>query len=290
MKAFVVMAVYNRKKYTLQCLNLLKNQTCTGFGVVLVDDGSTDGTSEEVARYFPDVIVVKGPGDWWWTRSMIEGCEKAMGLGADVLISLNNDTLFNTRFIGDLLELHRLNPEAMIGCLNIVRKNRDYIFFSGIKDIIWWKAKEVKYHKAFTPLVEKLTGVHPTKCLNGRGTLIPVSIYDSIQGYDPQFPQYASDYDLALCAQEAGYACLISYDIRVRSFIEETGEGKSFMKQATGSFLRSFKNPHSQTSLEMWYLYYKAHAPKPVFLLGFAMQLLRMVFAFYKKRNLLERL
>ena len=290
MKIFVVIAVFNRKAYTLQCLQLLQKQTYTDFEVVVVDDGSTDGTSEEINRYFPEVVIVKGTGDWWWTKSMNEGCKAAIDKAADVIITLNNDTIFNSKMIEGLLKLHQQNQDAMIGCLNIVKKERDYIFFSGIKDIVWWKAKEVKYHKAFTLMDERITGLYPTKCLNGRGTLIPVHMFKKIGGYNLSFPQYASDYDLALRVQKAGYRCLISYDIRVRSYIEETGAGKSFVKQTTRNFLNSFKNPYSQTSLKMWFRYYKDHAPKAVFFVGFMMQQLRTIYAFYKKRNLLERL
>ena len=290
MKIFVVIAVFNRKAYTIQCLQLLQKQSYKEIGVVVVDDGSTDGTAREIQRYFPEVTIVKGTGNWWWTKSMNEGCKVAIAKGAELLITLNNDTYFNALLIEKLLELHQQNPGAMIGTLNLIKKEQNYIFFSGVKDISWWKAKEVKYHKAFTPIEEPLSGVHPTKCLNGRGTLIPVSIFKEVNGYNEQFPQYASDYDLALRVQKAGYHCLITYDVAVHSYIEETGGGKSFVKQSSLTFFKSFFNPYSQTSLKMWYRYYKLHAPQGVFLVGFIMQLLRTIYAFYKKRNILHKI
>ncbi|GAF03660.1 putative glycosyl hydrolase [Saccharicrinis fermentans DSM 9555 = JCM 21142] len=221
-------------------MKLLQEQTCQNIGVVLVDDGSSDGTSDEVKRFFPEVVVVKGTGDWWWTKSMNQGCKAAIEHGADLLITLNNDTYFNALLIEKLVRLHHQNPKAVIGSLNLIKKEQTYIFFSGIKDIIWWKAKELKYHKAFSPLHENMTGLHPTKCLNGRGTLIPVSIFNEVNGYNEQYPQYASDYDLALRIQKAGYPCFISYDVVVHSYIEETGGGKSFVKQSVFTFLKSF--------------------------------------------------
>ncbi|MGQ1784696.1 MULTISPECIES: glycosyltransferase family 2 protein [unclassified Saccharicrinis] len=290
MKIYVVIAVFNRKSYTIQCLRLLQKQTFKDFGVVVVDDGSTDGTSNEIIRCFPEVILVKGTGNWWWTKSMNEGCKAAIEKGAGLIITLNNDTIFNTLLIEKLVQQHQQNPDAMIGTLNLIEKEQAYIFFSGIKNIIWWKAKEVKYHKAFTPLPENLGGLHPTKCLNGRGTVIPVPIFKEVNGYNERFPQYASDYDLALRIQKAGYRCLISYDVAVHSYIEETGGGKSFVKQSSCTFFKSFFNPYSQTSIKMWYRYYKSHAAKPLFLMGFAMQMLRTIYAFYTKRNLLSKL
>ncbi len=290
MKVFVVIAVFNRKEYTLQCLKLLKEQTYKNLHVVIVDDGSKDGTQDDIKAQFPETIIVKGTGDWWWTKSMNEGCKAAIKSGAELIVTLNNDTLFQVDLIEKLVALHTKNPKAIIGTINLVKKDKEYIFFSGLKNISWWKAKEVKYHKAFTPLTAETTGLHPTKCLNGRGTLIPVSVFNEVNGYDEGFPQYASDYDLSLRIQKKGYPCLMSYDIPVHSFIEETGGGKSFIKQSMLTFLKSFFNPYSQTSLKMSFRYYKTHAPKSVFLLGFILLQFRLIFAFYKKRNLLEKL
>jgi GT2 family glycosyltransferase len=291
MKIFVIIAVHNRKFHTLQCLQLLKNQTYTDFGVVLVDDGSTDGTQEEVKRYHPEIDILKGDGSWWWTKSMNKGFERAIELGADIVITLNNDVVFNGKLIENLINLHHQYPTAIIGALNLIKKEKEYIFFAGLKDIKWWKAKEIKYYEAFTPVDEKLTGLYPTKCLNGRGTLVPVSIFKDINGYDAEnFPQYASDYDLTLRAREKGYECLISYDIAVFSYVEETGKGKSFIKQSWRDFFKSFKNPYSTTSLKMWRKYYCNHAPKGFKTLGFIIQVARTILAFARKRNILNRI
>ncbi|TLX75650.1 glycosyltransferase family 2 protein [Labilibacter sediminis] len=289
MKIFVVIAVFNRKEYTMQCLQLLENQSFKDFSIVVVDDGSTDGTNEAIQNSYPDVMLVQGTGNWWWTKSMNKGCEEAIKHGAEVLITLNNDTLFDEKFIEKLVRLHHENPRSVLGCINLVKKEQEYIFFSGIKKNIWWKAREVKYHKAFTPMVNDLSGLHNTRCLNGRGTVIPVSIFKEIGGYDEnKFPQYASDYDLTLRVQRHAYKCLISYDVKVYSFVEETGDGKSFVKQSGATFFKSFINPYSQTSLKMWYRYYKEHAPQTTFILGFLIQQLRTIYAFCKKRNLLS--
>lgn len=291
MRIFIVIAVFNRKEFTLQCLLMLKHQTYRNFGIVVVDDGSTDGTSEEIQRYYPDVVLVKGDGNWWWTKSMNRGVQKAIEHGADAVITMNNDTQFNAKLIEDLVTLHQQKPKALIGSLNVIKKEQEYIFFSGLKDIVWWKAKEVKYHKSFSLLQNDLTGLHPTRCLNGRGTLIPVSVFQEIGGYDEvNFPQYASDYDLTLQAYEHGYPAFMSYDVRVFSFVEETGEGKSFIKQSWSTFFKSFTNPYSTTSLKMWRKYYFKHASKGAKSIGFVVQILRTILAFARKRNMLIKI
>ncbi|WP_439183598.1 glycosyltransferase family 2 protein [Carboxylicivirga taeanensis] len=286
MKVFVVIAVFNRIEHTLECLRLLDKQDHKDFSTIVVDDGSTDGTAEQISKLYPQVIQVKGTGNWWWAKSMNKGFECALENGADVVITLNNDVIFNETLLSDLLDLHQQHPQKIVGCLNTTMDGR--IFFAGIKKVSWWKAKEYKYYKAFSAPNYSLSGVHPTVCLNGRGTLIPAEALRQTQGFDAEhFPQYASDYDFILRAAKCGFESLISWDIRIQSVIEETGSGRSFICQPWRDFLRSFTNPHASTSARMLWYYYKRHAGVEM-LSGLPLQFMRTVLAFYRKRNILE--
>jgi len=290
MKVFVIIAVFNRIEHTLHVLKCLEAQSFQEFDVVVVDDGSSDGTTQIIQKQFPKVILVQGDGSWWWARSMNEGFKLALAKGADVLITLNNDVNFNKELIASLLHLHRQKPKSLIGCLNIVVKKQKYIFFSGIKAISWWKAKEYKYHKAFTLLDKPLRGLHASKCLNGRGTLIPVEVFNAIGLYDNKhFPQYAADYDYTLRAARSGFKSWISWDNTIESFIEETGAGRSFIRQSWRRFMRSFFNPYASTSWRMFLYYYYRHAGIQL-ITGLPCQFGRILFAFYRKRHVVEEL
>jgi len=43
---YIVIPVHNRLEATRECLESLRYQTYTRFSIVLIDDGSTDGTPE----------------------------------------------------------------------------------------------------------------------------------------------------------------------------------------------------------------------------------------------------
>ncbi|WP_430809901.1 MULTISPECIES: glycosyltransferase family 2 protein [unclassified Carboxylicivirga] len=286
MNVFVVIAVFNRIEHTLHCLSLLAKQRFSNFSTVVVDDGSTDGTAAQLTKLYPEVIQVKGSGDWWWAKSMNKGFERALLEGADVVITLNNDVVFDEWLIADLVKLHQRHPKNILGCLNTTMDGR--IFFAGIRKISWWKAKEYKYYKAFSQPEQPMKGVRPTQCLNGRGTLIPAEALRKTKGFDDaHFPQYASDYDFTLRAVRFAYPSLICWDIRIQSVIEETGKGRSFICQSWGDFLRSFNDPHASSSLRMLWHYYKRHAGWQA-ISGLPLQLLRSMVSFYRKRNILE--
>ena len=57
---YIVIPVFNRWKYTQACIESLNKQTYKDFKIVIVDDGSSDGTSENIYDLYPNVHVIKG--------------------------------------------------------------------------------------------------------------------------------------------------------------------------------------------------------------------------------------
>ena len=55
----IVAPIYNRKKFTQNYLSALSKQSVKDFKVIILDDGSTDGTSEMIEQEFPKVILLK---------------------------------------------------------------------------------------------------------------------------------------------------------------------------------------------------------------------------------------
>ena len=52
---FIVIPVFNRWAFTQACLLSLRQQTQPSFRIIVVDDGSTDGTGERLRHEFPEV-------------------------------------------------------------------------------------------------------------------------------------------------------------------------------------------------------------------------------------------
>ncbi len=118
----IIIPVYNRRNLTLQCLDRL--QWCASlpdWRIVLVDDGSTDGTADEVRARHPHVEIVQGSGNLFWTGAMRLGMQRAVDLGADVIVWLNDDTTpdeASTRRISSIVREQPdmvLAPRVLIG-------------------------------------------------------------------------------------------------------------------------------------------------------------------------------
>lgn len=56
-KVSVIVPIYNAEKYLVQCLDSIVNQTLNDIEVILIDDGSTDGSANICKRYLADTRV-----------------------------------------------------------------------------------------------------------------------------------------------------------------------------------------------------------------------------------------
>lgn len=108
MRIATLLTCHNRKEKTLLCLRKLASQTLPEnkyIQIVLVDDGSTDGTREAVLDEFPDAKVITGDGSLYWCGGMRKAWKEAAASDPDYYLLLNDDTLLYPDALRDLLEI-----------------------------------------------------------------------------------------------------------------------------------------------------------------------------------------
>ncbi len=113
--AALVIPVHNRKQFTMACLDRLGWVAAeSGWKIIIVDDGSTDGTGTAVREFHPHVEVVDGDGDLYWTGAMVKGMQRAVHMGARQIVWLNDDTHPNEASLRRIVSLVRENPKHII--------------------------------------------------------------------------------------------------------------------------------------------------------------------------------
>jgi GT2 family glycosyltransferase len=269
-----IISSYNRMHYLKKIVHQVENQILPDgikISIIVVIDGSTDGTYEMLVSDFPLVHALKGPGNWWWTKCMIEGYKMALKLEADYILIFNDDSEIEPDYIATLwTDYQTLPKDTILGSASVSLEPKDLIDFAGTKDLKFWCMKATAYLPNLTPLFSGFKGIYPTWTINGRGSLVPISVFNKIGIYDERLVQYGSDDEFAIRARKAGLPVYISWNARVYNHLLMTSEGTAFRKDSFWKFLKSFYNPYSVNSFKKTTYLYKKHGIKiltPIYLI-----------------------
>ena len=139
-KIEVVTPVHNRKDLTLRCLKSLAEADLSGIDlhVIVVDDGSTDGSAEAISNEFPDVTIIPGDGNLWYTAGTNVGLNAALQNAPDFILAINNDSEFEPKFLQYMLESANSHPRSVIGAILVSWDDKKRVFQVSPKWNVWW--------------------------------------------------------------------------------------------------------------------------------------------------------
>lgn len=288
---YVVIPVHNRKKFTRQCLASLAKQDSNQFTVIVVDDGSSDGTSEMIRTEFPDTILLQGDGDLWWVGSINKGISVALSecKSEDYILVLNDDLIVETDYISSLADAAKNHPNAIIGSVETTVGSPNQIRSGGIS-VNWRTAKRKVINK------DRLLGEFPkgysitVDRLTGRGTLFPCQVFKDVGLYDDIHFKQCADTELPVRAYfRAGYPLYVSYDAVVISI---PGDDEHINHQATykvSDFREYFFGIKSNFNLKYHYWFARDVAPSTGwFVRYFVLDIARTIAHFFIRLRFLK--
>ena len=218
--ASIIIPNWNGIDHLPGCLDALRAQSYRRTEVVLIDNGSSDGSQSFVRERYPEVHLVALERNLGLTGGNNIGFEAASG---EVLISLNNDTEAHPRFVEALVEALTQHPEAgMAAAKMLLFDRRDHIHSAGdgyCTDGIpfnrgVWQRDEGQFDE-------------PGWIFGGCGGAVAYrrTMLDDIGTFDESFFMYCEDVDLNWRAQLAGWRCWYTPQAIVYHKLSATGGG-----------------------------------------------------------------
>ena len=236
---YILLPVHNRKTITLKFIDSLILQNFTNYHLILIDDGSDDGTDIAVRQKVANLTILRGNGNLWWAGALQKGIDYLKNIniaGNDIILFINDDTYMPTEFIkiGAETISRRENIIVKATLYSMINKQLINTGFNYIPDKLEFKPTN-KYSKS--------------NIANTNGLFIKWEDLLRIGDFKPKLlPHYLSDYEFTYRANQMGYCIFVEPSLMLYSNTETSGyrnykgdSKKQFIK--TYFTKKSVKNP-----------------------------------------------
>lgn len=210
----IVIPVRNRQAHTQQILTQLHQQLAAQAEIIVVDDGSSDGTAALIRDRFPAVHLLEGDGSLWWTGAIAMGMRYALqAVNPDYVVWLNDDIVLAADFGDSLLRLCRAGQHsaAIVGGIVCDTTYPDWIVYGGVR-----QRQPVSRLQAFGDRTELAVDF-----LCGNLVVIPRPVIEAIGLPDAaRLPHHGGDYEYVRRARQAGFAALLTSRLQASTCFE----------------------------------------------------------------------
>jgi GT2 family glycosyltransferase len=209
MKIEIVIPVYNRRETTLQGLRSLSRIDKTGLDVhiIVVDDGSTDGTRDAIRGDFPEVQIIEGDGTLHYAAGTNRGISAALDRKPDFIVTANDDAVFHEQFLQRLVTTALKNPRSIVGALLLLWNEPHKVFQVGQ---VW------KTLKGGWEIPEDLTAFNvpreafEVECIVGNCVIFPTeAIRENGLMDEEKFPHGWGDAQYLMRMKKSGWTLLV---------------------------------------------------------------------------------
>lgn len=199
----IIVLNWNGRDLLVECLCALQAQTYPNYEIIVVDNGSTDGSADLVRAQFPSVWLIELPENVGFGAGNNVGYRHAHG---EYIALLNNDTRVSPQWLAELCDALRRYPRAGSAASQIVFYDRpDLIDTAGDAYHSVGIARKRGHLKPVGGIFAQESIVFGA-CAGA--ALYRRTMLEEIGFFDEDFEIYDDDVDLSFRAQLAGWKCV----------------------------------------------------------------------------------
>jgi GT2 family glycosyltransferase len=201
--------------------------------VIVVDNGSSDGTADHVAEAFPQVRVVRLSENIGFGRAVNRGLEL---VETDVVVLVNNDVLCQPDFVEHMLAPFADESVASVAGVLLQHDRPDLVDSAGIELDTTLRSWDALWNRPVTEIDAAVDPVGPC----GGAAAYRTSDLRNIDAFDETFFAYWEDVDLALRLRLAGRRCVRAPAARALHKHGQTLGAASPMQRRLEAFGRAY--------------------------------------------------
>lgn len=238
---YILLPVHNRRAITEKFVDCLATQSYSNYQLILIDDGSTDGTSVMVEAKISQLSIIRGRGDWWWAGSLQQGINWLEKSGIDeqnIVMFANDDIVFDADFLATAVALMKdrggmLLPQVF-----------DDKVAAPVETGITADIRMLSFKIASSP--------EQINCLPTRGLFTRFETIKKIGSFYPRLlPHYLSDYEYTIRAGRKGIVLSTSSKLVIRFDDKATGF-RSFDNLSLLDFIKRYFSVKSAANPMYW--------------------------------------
>jgi GT2 family glycosyltransferase len=202
-KVAVAVITHNGKRYLKTCIESLLNQTYKNFDIFLIDNASTDGSSEYVMQNFPIVKIIRFEKNLGFAKAYNTAIRM---INADYVALLNDDTKAHSRWLEELVNAAVEDERVgVLGSLILFLDKPNIVQHAGGKITPIGGGMDVGFGRPLQMIDCKKKHVG---YVCGAAMLVRKDIFEKIGGFDSDYFAYFEDVDLCWRMWLYGYKVL----------------------------------------------------------------------------------
>lgn len=202
-RAAVVIPNWNGIQFLEDCLRSLVGQTHSA-RIIVVDNGSTDGSQDRVRAHFPELTLLSLPENRGFAGAVNAGIATALDEDVDYVALLNNDALARPDWLERLIATAEEHPEAGVVTSKLLLEDRLHIDSTGDFYSSWGWAYPRGRDELDTGQYDGLEQ-REVFCGSGGASLLRARMLVEVGLFDEDYFAYLEDQDLGFRAQLTGW-------------------------------------------------------------------------------------
>ncbi|MGY8765512.1 MAG: glycosyltransferase family 2 protein [Nitrospinaceae bacterium] len=203
MKVSVIIPNWNGMKFIGMCLDSLNQSDFYSYEVIVIDNGSVDGSLEMIEKNYPLVRLIKNPENMGFAVACNQGIKAAKG---EYIILLNNDIEVESNWLTKLYEGMERHPECGMGTTKMMFLDQRDVFYNTGDLFHAWSAGGGRGQG------EKDTGQYEEEdyvfgACAGAG-IYRRNFFEKVGVFDEDFFIFAEDVDINMRGQLQGFKCV----------------------------------------------------------------------------------